>query len=221
QVTAACEAVARTGFINYFGLQRFGTGGAPTHEVGRALLRCEYENAVRLVLTGRSDERPEIAAARRLFFEEGDAQGALRGIPNYMLGERAVLGALVRQGATAWSAAMRAVPRTLRMMYLHAWQSHVWNLAASHRWARGGLPGVTTSAAKRLSLVRLVTDADVAAGRYSVFDVVLPLPGTEVEYPAHETGEWIRKVIGLDWPWDDVLCCVAPLGGGSCPRPVS
>ena len=33
QISAACDAVAARGFINYFGLQRFGTGGAPTHEV--------------------------------------------------------------------------------------------------------------------------------------------------------------------------------------------
>ncbi|GFR51215.1 hypothetical protein Agub_g13587, partial [Astrephomene gubernaculifera] len=98
EVATACEAVARNGFINYFGLQRFGTGGAPTHQVGRALLRGEYEHAVRMVLTGRPDERPDIAAARRLFFEKGDVKGALRGIPPFMLAERAVLGALARQG---------------------------------------------------------------------------------------------------------------------------
>ncbi|GLC42432.1 hypothetical protein PLESTM_001332600 [Pleodorina starrii] len=264
QVTASCEAVARNGFINYFGLQRFGTGGAPTHEVGRALLRGEYEKAVRLVLTGRPDERPDIAAARRLFFEKGDIKGALRGLPGFMLGERAVLGALSRQGPSAWSAALLAVPRTLRMMYLHAWQSCVWNSAASHRIrmygndravvgdlvlprepvavaagggteallldagggggggddvaeaadgvqpedmseADGAATGTATaaasgaagtSAARRLALVRVVSEADVAAGRYSVFDVVLPLPGTEVLYPDHETGAWIRKAAG-------------------------
>ncbi len=36
QVAAACAAVGRDGFINYFGLQRFGAGGAPTHEVSCA-----------------------------------------------------------------------------------------------------------------------------------------------------------------------------------------
>ena len=33
QVEEACRRVAEVGFINYFGLQRFGTGGAPTHQV--------------------------------------------------------------------------------------------------------------------------------------------------------------------------------------------
>ncbi|GFR51214.1 hypothetical protein Agub_g13586, partial [Astrephomene gubernaculifera] len=144
-------------------------------------------------------------------------------------------------------------PRTLRMMYLHAWQSALWNAAASHRIRHyghervvvgdlvlprrrhgasttngddvedaalmaadgGGGDGdvdyemedaaaaegaegaasakTTTSAAGRLSAVRVVTEADVAAGRYDVFDVVLPLPGTEVSYPEHETGAWMRQ----------------------------
>lgn len=60
-------------------------------------------------------------------------------------------------------------------------------------------PGPThgaTSAAQRLFRVKLVTEEDVAVGRYSIFDVVLPLPGTEVQYPQHETGAWIREVWG-------------------------
>lgn len=33
-VRAAVDAVRRTGFLNYFGLQRFGQGTVPTHVVG-------------------------------------------------------------------------------------------------------------------------------------------------------------------------------------------
>ncbi len=53
--------------------------------------------------------------------------------------------------------------------------------------------GATTSAS-RLAAVRLVTAGDVAAGRYAVTDVVLPLPGTQVRYPTHETGQRMRQV---------------------------
>ncbi len=64
-------------------------------------------------------------------------QGCLAALPHHLLGERAVLGALARSGPSAWAAALLAVPRTLRMMYLHAWQSYVWNAAASHRQGPG------------------------------------------------------------------------------------
>lgn len=58
----------------------------------------------------------------------------------------------------------------------------------------GSGSGGSTSAASRLAAVRVVSAADVAAGRYSVFDLVLPLPGREVVYPAHDTGAFIREV---------------------------
>jgi len=32
-----------------------------------------------------------------------------------------------------WAAALASIPRTLRMMYLHAWQSAIWNAATSAR----------------------------------------------------------------------------------------
>ena len=34
QIMDACRSLQENGFINYFGLQRFGTGGAGTHEIG-------------------------------------------------------------------------------------------------------------------------------------------------------------------------------------------
>ena len=66
-VAQACDAMQTTGFINYFGLQRFGRGGSKSHEVGLALLRGEWKVAVALLFTTREGDRPEIAEAKRLF----------------------------------------------------------------------------------------------------------------------------------------------------------
>ena len=51
-----CAWVRERGFINYFGLQRFGSGGAPTSEVGLAMLKEDWEGAVRLIMTPRMGE---------------------------------------------------------------------------------------------------------------------------------------------------------------------
>lgn len=51
-----CAWVKERGFINYFGLQRFGSGGAPTSEVGLAMLKEDWEGAVKLVMTPRMGE---------------------------------------------------------------------------------------------------------------------------------------------------------------------
>lgn len=55
-VELRCACVRERGFINYFGLQRFGTGGAPTSEVGLAMLKEDWEGAVKLIMTPRLGE---------------------------------------------------------------------------------------------------------------------------------------------------------------------
>ena len=45
-VAAAAEAVRTNGFINYYGLQRFGTGGAATHRLGAAAVSTSQAFAV-------------------------------------------------------------------------------------------------------------------------------------------------------------------------------
>ena len=68
-------------------------------------------------------------------------QGALRLLHPALTAERAILAGLAREGSTAFRAALAGVPRTLRMMYVHAYQSYLWNAAASHRVATYGLQG--------------------------------------------------------------------------------
>ena len=47
------ESLRERGFINYFGMQRFGTGTIMTHEVGRAILKLDFEEACDLILKPR------------------------------------------------------------------------------------------------------------------------------------------------------------------------
>ncbi|CAK8999046.1 Multisubstrate pseudouridine synthase 7 (RNA pseudouridylate synthase 7) (RNA-uridine isomerase 7) [Durusdinium trenchii] len=61
-VSRAFEAVRTGGFLNYFGLQRFGTRQVKTHQVGAAIIARKWEEAVHLILGGA--KRPaEVEAA--------------------------------------------------------------------------------------------------------------------------------------------------------------
>ncbi|GJN33200.1 hypothetical protein PR202_gb21771 [Eleusine coracana subsp. coracana] len=52
-IKAAVDSLNKNGFINYYGLQRFGSGSVPTHLVGASLLRGEWRHAVHLILGRR------------------------------------------------------------------------------------------------------------------------------------------------------------------------
>lgn len=57
QVEAGVRGVSSRGFLNYFGLQRFGTHSVRTFEVGAALLRADWKAAVALILGEQAQAR--------------------------------------------------------------------------------------------------------------------------------------------------------------------
>lgn len=211
-----CTRLASSGFVNYFGLQRFGTGGTPTHLVGASLLRGEMEETCRLILKGQENEREDVKAARGAFSQHGDARKALEMMPKWATAERAILEVLsdgVGSGKN-WSRALKSIPRTLKMMYLHAWQGRLWNLAASHRvraygleravegdlvltaddgqGAGGAVDESSTSSMHRIKNVHVVTKEEAEDGKWGIESVVLPLPGTRILYPQWPGGDGFK-----------------------------
>ena len=55
---AALGALRRRGFVNYYGLQRFGESAARNDEVGKHLLLGEYALAVDALLRPRPEDKP-------------------------------------------------------------------------------------------------------------------------------------------------------------------
>lgn len=140
-IKAAADSLGRHGFINYFGLQRFGTGSVPTHLIGATLLRGEWKTAVSLILDPREGERDVIRMAREYYKESNDIEGTLRQLPRHLVAERAVLQCL-KKCPGDYLQAMKAIPRTLRMMYVHGYQSYLWNHAATERVQKYGFDQV-------------------------------------------------------------------------------
>lgn len=84
------ESLKTRGFINYYGMQRFGTASVPTHTVGLALLKGEWKEALDLLLSRRAGEHPECDEARLAWLERGDLGEALRLMPRRNTAERAI-----------------------------------------------------------------------------------------------------------------------------------
>lgn len=258
ELEAALTALEATGFINYFGLQRFGASDeAATHKLGIALLRSDFAGVLEMILSvGREGEKAEEAAAREMWRATRDAAAVLKQVPRRMHIERQLLEGVVRHGLTNPLGALSRLPKSLRSMYLHAFQSFVFNHAASERvriygcekavegdlvssgaWSsaaeaadvdesgegEGGsglvsgdhveAAALSESAAisegsegadERLSAEHaphVVTAAEEAAGRYTIDDVVLPLPGNRVQLPTNRVRDAYERIMaqhGLD-----------------------
>lgn len=134
------------------------------------------------------------------------------------------------------------IPRNTRLLYVHAYQSLLWNKAASRRVKLGLEPLVGdlvfVDQNKRLvesiedelvlaaaddggavkedgeeevkeladgekptdfkGMVRQLTQSDIDAGSYTMFDIVLPLPGHDILYPSNEIGEYYEQLLAED-----------------------
>ncbi|KAF9357562.1 multisubstrate pseudouridine synthase 7 [Mortierella sp. AD094] len=210
------------GFINYFGMQRFGTGSVGTHEVGAAILRSEWEAAVNLIMKPRLGEGPDLERARKHWAEHKDAKEALKLFPKRWVAEHQILWSFQKAGhLRSPFDALTNVPRNLRLMYVHAYQSFVWNNMLTERIRLFGTdkPVVGDLVAEDKAALevsdevednkgssrgdhvraKVLTEQDV--DQYTIYDVILPLPGHDIIYPTHAIGEKYKELMakeGLD-----------------------
>ncbi|SMQ47835.1 unnamed protein product [Zymoseptoria tritici ST99CH_3D7] len=270
----AAERLSTQGFLNYYGLQRFGTHSTGTHAIGEKILSGDLKGAVDSLLSyedalleenqaaesgafangdgGRGQKKvpyDDIARATgiRDWRKTGNVRDALGRIPGRFSAERGIITHLgkrdhktgARPAAEDWQGALMQIQRNLRLMYVHAYQSYVWNTVVGKRWeifgntvvegdlvvvgekeqqegivrsvpadevdehgepiihpsaSAGGETGagVPTSGAADDPFVRArpLSRDEVKSGRFTIFDLVLPLPGFDVIYPKNEIGQF-------------------------------
>ncbi|GBG83207.1 hypothetical protein CBR_g36821 [Chara braunii] len=120
---------------------RFGSLNIATYLIGAALLRGEWKAAADLLLKPREGESPEVSRVRHKYAQDGDIEAALSQMPSNMVAERALLLGL-KKSPNNFLEAIKCIPRTMRTMYVHSYQSFLWNHAASHRINRYGASDV-------------------------------------------------------------------------------
>jgi tRNA pseudouridine13 synthase len=263
QINEICSKIQLRGFVNYFGLQRFGKGGSQSHEIGKAILQNHWKQCVQLLFafrgastsaaTADSSTAPAVAAGAnekefviqaKLHFQEGNYQKAHDLLPDAMFAEKSVLKALI-SNPEDYSAAYHRINKNMRLICVHAYQSYLWNHAASKRIALsrsqvmiGDLVLANKAAASLLEQVddveelpentatgsensketqqsssntannsatgatsdeiHTLTEEDIAANRYSMEDIVLPLVGYESVLPSNEIGQLLIDLMAAD-----------------------
>ncbi|XP_019603991.2 pseudouridylate synthase PUS7L isoform X1 [Rhinolophus sinicus] len=210
RILEAIENVKHKGFVNYYGPQRFGMGRkVHTDQIGLALLKSEMVKAVKLFLTPEDLDDP-VNRAKKYFLQTEDAKGTLSLMPEFKVRERALLESLHRFGMTeegciqAWF----SLPHSMRIFYIHAYSSKIWNEAVSYRLATYG-PRVVEGDLVCLdeggddehfpsSKVHLVTEEEESANIYAIHQVVLPVLGYNIQYPKNKVGQWYQETLSRD-----------------------
>jgi len=125
------------GLPNYFGHQRFGTIRPVTHIVGRHLVKGDFEKAATTFLSQPSPyEYPEPREARKLLWDTSDYKAALSHFPKHLTYERLMLSYLVRHPQD-FPGSFRRLPSKLCKLFVHAYQSFLFNKFLSQRIERG------------------------------------------------------------------------------------
>lgn len=197
QVKQALSSLKETGFINYYGMQRFGTTAVPTYQVGKAILRNDWNEVVDLILKPRPGaEKGYLVRCREEWAKSQDPEAALKKLPIKRCVEGQLLRGLCMYGKKNIITAFGLIPRNNRLMYIHSYQSVVWNTMVSRRIDAFGLKAVEGDLVLKGGTAHMLS-AEEADG-LSIHDIVMPLPGYDVIYPSHHVGKGYREMLTAD-----------------------
>ena len=177
------------GFINYYGMQRFGTTSISTDKIGLEILKKNYEQAINLLLKPRQESSKKadlLGRMREMWSKTKDPVKCLEQLRNKGRGipEGQILSLLAKRPGD-YLGSLSALSRNTRLMYVHAVQSLIFNRMASYRMKKsdkleiGDLVQTDKDGKDQVHKIESTSDIE----EYSICDLVLPLPGYDVQYP--------------------------------------
>ncbi|HEX7628396.1 MAG TPA: tRNA pseudouridine(13) synthase TruD [Candidatus Methanoperedens sp.] len=136
RVTSITHEIEK-GVPNFFGVQRFGENRPVTHVVGEAILRGDIkEAALTYIAKAYPQENEGIRKARQFVSDTGDFKEGVKIYPLHLQFERAMMSHLIAHPEDHVGA-FRALSPKLMAMFLHAYQSYIFNLVLSRRIETG------------------------------------------------------------------------------------
>ncbi|VDO33762.1 unnamed protein product, partial [Brugia timori] len=188
------EDFKTNGFINYFGTQRFGSCAFNTAEIGIAILKRQWEVALKSILKPRNTYGRSLFRSIRDALDEwnksGSASDALKkltGNQAYATIEGQLLSSLSKNQCNYYDAMLK-LARNTRSLYIHAYQSLLWNKVVTRRVKSRGFHAIAG-------------DLNVEGKKIKDFEneeVALPLISTSVELPDNEVRSWYEEIMAED-----------------------
>lgn len=136
RVKAITQELER-GAPNFFGVQRFGENRPVTHVVGEAIVRGDFREAALTYIARAFDgEQDEIKKARQYVWDSADFRGGLKLYPVNFQFEIAMMNHLIAH-PDDYTGAFGVLSPKLSEMFLHAYQSYIFNIILSRRIESG------------------------------------------------------------------------------------
>ena len=207
------------GIPNFFGVQRFGISRPITHVVGKHLIKGKIKEAVMSYISDVFPDESEEAKRARLLCKKGELKELKEGLkrmPPFLRYEKAMLNELVKSGRESvteadFLSAFSVLPKNLQKLFVHAYQSYLFNLILSSRMKQNlpfnealvgdvvcfrskfGFPDVDKDRVERVTEDKIEgINRLIKRGRAFV---TAPVFGYETEFAKGVEGEIERKVL--------------------------
>ncbi|KAF4687389.1 hypothetical protein FOZ60_004024, partial [Perkinsus olseni] len=198
------KSLRELGFVNYFGLQRFGwalDGGSQHVRIGGAILCKDYKRAIRNWMKPPKGDNTAQAEVFRQWLADGDSAKAVSSLRELSSENNRDLNwwidalLIVGDNGEHWKyrQAVKRLPRSVVHLFPNAYTACLWNRLASKRIKEGGLTVrvgdlVAVGAEDNLEELTLIkTEED--AQKFELTDVRIPLLGLSTERcPVRDAG---------------------------------
>jgi tRNA pseudouridine13 synthase len=201
--------------LNYFGIQRFGVVRPPSHLSGCAIVRKDYEEAIRIMLTTTSQYESESLTETRLRLKDDFVlnESLLDNFPEDLRNEHIVIRHLIKHPGD-YETAITKMNSRVQTLLVHSYQSYLFNCLISQRAGSGFSINAPTPGDFLIQLDephsgrdswRYVTERNLDESAELVesekFGLACPVPGYSTKTPPSKQSDILQDLLekeGID-----------------------